>query len=161
MSRIRESFDCAAIKHIVHEFYREKKYPTIAGVLEKAKMHIGFKGRVVLYEKGFGELGFHYKKRDRRQYILEQPHITARHFYLQNIICQLRKEYNIIYTDETWVNTHHTENYIWIDEDGKGGWRVPSGKGTRLIIVHAGGVEGWVEGAGLALSFKNKLCRLP
>ena len=26
---------------------------------------------------------------------------------------------------------------------------MPSGKGQRLIVVHAGGVEGWVEGADL------------
>ena len=41
-----------------------------------------------------------------------------------------------------------------MDYDGKGGWRVPSGKGQRLIVVHAGGVEGWVGGADLI--FKSK-----
>ena len=34
-----------------------------------------------------------------------------------------------------------------MNSDGKGGWKVPSGKGQRLIVVHTG--EGWVEGAGL------------
>lgn len=24
---------------------------------------------------------------------------------------------------ETWVNAHHTNNYVWVDSDGKGGWR--------------------------------------
>ena len=103
------------------------------------------------------ELGFNYKKRDRRQYILEQPHVMAqRHSYLQHIR-KLRQnnEYNIIYTDETWVNSHHTNDYIWLDKDGTGGWRVPSGKGTRLIVVHAGGVEGWVEGADLVFLSKT------
>lgn len=37
--------------------------------------------------------------------------------------------------------------YIWVDSDGKGGCKVPSGKGQRLILLHAGVVEGWVEGA--------------
>ena len=36
----------------------------------------------------------------------------------------------------------------------KGGWKVPSGKGQTLIVLHAGGVEGWVEGADLV--FKSK-----
>ena len=36
-----------------------------------------------------------------------------------------------------------------MDSDGKGGWEVPSGKGQRLIVVHAGGGEGWIEGADL------------
>ena len=41
-----------------------------------------------------------------------------------------------------------------MDYDGKGGWKVPSGKGQRLIVVQAGGVEGWVDGADLV--FKSK-----
>ena len=39
-----------------------------------------------------------------------------------------------------------------MDYDGKVGWKVPSGKGQRLIVVHAGGVEGWVDGADLVLN---------
>ena len=41
-----------------------------------------------------------------------------------------------------------------MDSDGKGGWKVPSGKGQRLLVAHAGGVEGWVEGADLV--FKSE-----
>ena len=63
----------------------------------------------------------------------------------------------LLYTDETWVNTHHTKDYIWVDSDGKGGWKVPSGKGQRLIVAHAGGVEGWVEGADLVFKSKTNL----
>ena len=32
---------------------------------------------------------------------------------------------------------------------------VPSGKGKRLIVVHAGGAEGWVEGAYLVFRSKR------
>ena len=74
------------------------------------------------------ELGFHYKKQDRRQYIYEQPQVVSQqHTYLQ-AISKLRhdNDYDIIYTDETWVNSHHTNDYIWIDEDGSGGWKVPT-----------------------------------
>ena len=53
------------------------------------------------------------------------------------------------------MNAHHTNNYIWIDTDGKGGWKVPSGKGQRLIVVHAGGAEGWVPGADLVFRSKT------
>ena len=40
-------------------------------------------------------------------------------------------------------------------------WKVPSGKGQRLIILHAGGVDGWVEGVdgwveGADLVFSSK-----
>ena len=42
----------------------------------------------------------------------------------------------------------------WVDYDSKGGWKVSSGKGQRLIVVHAGGVKGWVDGADLV--FKSR-----
>ena len=41
-----------------------------------------------------------------------------------------------------------------MDYDGKGGWKVPSGKDQRLIVVHVGGVQDWVDGADLV--FKSK-----
>ena len=90
------------------------------------------------------ELGFSYKKRDNKQYIYEQRNILEqRHTYLQTIR-KLRREntHDLIYTDETWVNTHHTNEHIWVDSDGKRGWKEPSGKVQRLIVVRAGGVEG-------------------
>ena len=59
-----------------------------------------------------------------------------------------------MYTDETWVNAHNTKDCICVDSDGKRGWEVPSRKGQRLIVVHADGGEGWIEGAGLL--FKSK-----
>lgn len=51
--------------------------------------------------------------------------------------------------------TPHERVFLWVDKDGKGGWKVPSGKGQRLIILHAGGVEGWVEGADLVFRSKT------
>ncbi len=65
------------------------------------------------------------------------------------------KTHDLTYTDKTWVNVHHTNEYIWVDSDGKRGWKVPSGKGQRLIVVHAGGVEGWVDDAGLVFRSKT------
>ena len=53
------------------------------------------------------------------------------------------------------MNAHHNNEYIWVDSDGSGGWKVPSGKGQRLIILHAGGVDGWVEGADLVFRSKT------
>ena len=104
--------------------------------------------------------GVQLQKKDNKQFIYEQHNIfEQRHTYLQTIR-KLRREnvYNLVYTDKTWVNALHTNNYIWVDSDGKGGWKVPSGKGQRLIVVHTGGVEGWVDGAGLV--FRSKRTQL-
>ena len=44
---------------------------------------------------------------------------------------------------------HHTNEYLWMANIGKGGWKVPSGKSQRLISIHAGGFEDWIDGADL------------
>lgn len=65
----------------------------------------------------------------------------------------------IIYLDETWVNAGHTKEYVWQDTTVKSsqdaflkglttGLAAPSGKGARLILVHAGSsATGFIEGA--------------
>ena len=157
-TRIRvnpDSFDKAALRQIVHSFYNRREYPTLTGVWREAKEKGVFSaGRFCLW-RCLKEMGFVYKKRDTKRYIYEQKNIIEqRHAYLYKIREYRHENRPIIYTDETWVNAHHTKDYIWVDCDGKGGWKVPSGKGQRLIVLHAGGVEGWVEGADLV--FKSK-----
>ena len=51
----------------------------------------------------------------------------------------------VIYLDETWCNARHSRNRMWVDNDGRGGFKHSIGKGPRLIILHAGGVAGWVS----------------
>lgn len=73
------------------------------------------------------------------------------------IICSCRPIY---YLDETWVNAGHTKEKVW--EDGNvttreeafrqgltTGLRAPSGKGGRLIPLHAGSEDGFVNAACL------------
>ena len=61
-----------------------------------------------------------------------------------------------VYLDETWINSHAAPERIWVDEDGMGGWKRPSGKGERLIIVHAGTALGWVPECGKWFKSKTK-----
>lgn len=78
-----------------------------------------------------------------------------RYAYLQ-IVWKLTQDntHDHIYTDEAWVNTHHTNEHTWVHSDGKVG-EVSSGKGQRLIAVLAGWVEAGVEGAGLVFRSKT------
>ena len=54
-----------------------------------------------------------------------------------------------IYLDETWANAHDRKDKAWVEKDDItggtiGGIKRPSGKGLRLIILHAGSENGWV-----------------
>ena len=96
-----------------------------------------------------------YKKKDNKQFLYEQRNILEqKNTYLRQIRQLRYQNVNLVYTDKTWVNAHHNNDYVWVDSDGKGGWKVPSGKGERLIVLHAGRVNGWVEEADLV--FKSK-----
>ena len=158
-SRVRinpDEFDREIIRRVVHEFYVRKEYPTLAAVLEKVKEECRFPGGRYCLWRVLREMGFNYKKKDGKQFIYERADILVqRNTYLQHILKHRREKKTLIYMDETWVNAHHTNQYIWVDHDGKGGWKVPSGKGQRLIVVHAGGAEGWVQGADLVFRSKT------
>ena len=45
---------------------------------------------------------------------------------------------------------------MWVDSDGRGGFKHTVGKGSQLIIVHAGGEAGWISKADLVFRAKSK-----
>ena len=101
-----------------------------------------------------------FKVNDKR-YIYEQPRIIVhRHVYLRHLRRNRREGRPVIYLDETWANARDSIEKMWVEDDTraiggtKGGIRKPSGKGSRLIILHAGSESGWIDGA--ALMFQSK-----
>jgi len=58
--------------------------------------------------------------------------------------------------DESYVNKNQSNDFIWYaDEDGP--WvQKPTGKGERLIIIHAMTKNGWIPGAPLAFKSTKK-----
>jgi hypothetical protein len=40
--------------------------------------------------------------------------------------------------NETWVNQNHCTDYMWLPNDESDAPKIPSGKGKRLIVLHAG-----------------------
>ncbi|XP_072398233.1 uncharacterized protein [Diabrotica undecimpunctata] len=77
----------------------------------------------------------------------------------------MREDRTIYYLDETWVNAGHTVDRVWTDmsitsarqayvEGLSTGLKQPSGKGKRLIVLHIGSKNGFVEN-GLLL-FESK-----
>lgn len=48
--------------------------------------------------------------------------------------------------DETYINSDHHQKNSWSDNTDKGA-RVPVSKGPRIIVVHAGSEEGFVDDA--------------
>lgn len=105
------------------------------------------------------DLGFTFVKRNRDSLLMERTDLVLwRATYLRAIRKHRLDDKTIYYLDETWVNAGHTRSKVWKDTTvktprdafNKGltvGLKNPSGKGERLIVVHAGSSEGFVDGA--------------
>ena len=148
--RIQETvdeIDRGAIRRIIQSMYSEKVWPTIANLLDRVKNELGFQGSQSTLKRILRNMGFTYKKRQAaaRTILKERPDIVAKG---QNFILKMRDirltGRKLVYLDETWLNSNHAPNKCWLDADGTGGIKVPSGKGSRLIILHAGTEDGFV-----------------
>ena len=64
--------------------------------------------------------------------------INKRCDYLRKIREYRREGQNLVYLDETWLNAHHTKQYEWLPQNRIAGRKIPSNKGEKLIILHAG-----------------------
>ena len=143
------------VRHLIHDFYHETKYPTLDSLLLAVKQKGLFGGKRATLWIILRKMGFKHKKVNDKRYIYEQPSIIyQRHAYLRRMRVNRREGRPVVYLDETWANhvmekrrcgwrmtLEHLVVYT------KGGIRKPSGKGNRLIILHAGGESGWVDGA--------------
>jgi transposase len=98
--------------------------------------------------------GFTYGTGKRRSALKEHDSVVlARRRYLRQKRANRNPDGSLkrpeVYLDETFVNKNHSGQFTWyLEEDGP--WvNKPSGKGPRLIIVHAMTGSGWVPGAEL------------
>jgi transposase len=106
-------------------------------------------------------VGFIYANNKRRSALKERDYvISARRKYLREKISNRNADGTLkrpeVYLDETYLNKNHSNDKTWYLIDD-GAWvNKPSGKGPRLIIVHAVTKDGWVDGAKLV--FQAKTC---
>ena len=63
-----------------------------------------------------------------------------------------------MYMDETWVNQNHCTYYIWLLNDESDAPKIPSGKGKRLIVLHAvTRSEGLIDGCDIVFLAQSKV----
>lgn len=144
-----DNFDEAVIRRTIREFHIHKKVlPTIANLLPALQESIDFKGSSTTLRRIIKKIGFSWTKtKDNLAILREKKDIVLKRIQYLRAIRQFREEgRNIIYTDETYVHTTHISSKTWTDNSNEG-MRRPISKGSRFIIVHAGGKRGFVDGA--------------
>ena len=141
-----DEFTTGAIRRIVHSFFRNGEHPTVDKVFVRSKEDIADlpkMGRTSFW-KLLKDIGFRYKKtKGNREIMMEKSDIVAkRHRYLREIRELTASGRPIVFLDETWVNANHTVLSRWYDDVSGGRDSVPkeapTGKGKRLIVLHAG-----------------------
>lgn len=144
------------IKSIIHNFYIiKKRVPTLKGIHNKIlQSGIDFKGGLSTLGKIIKKLGFRWCNTvDKRKVLMESYDIRLKRIqYLHQLQQCIEDKRPIIFTDESYINSGHTNPKNWTDNSTLG-FKKPIGKGPRVIMVHAGGSEGFVNNA--LLMFKS------
>ena len=134
--------------------YAIKELPTIQKIQNRLRemdssVHISNRhlGRVLK------EMKYVFRKTtDNRDIATERPEARElRAKFLRDIDRYRREQYNIVYLDETWLNKNHCRAAAWYPSfdllkelikqqavDFHPIPNIPTGKGKRLIILHAG-----------------------
>ncbi|XP_072949967.1 uncharacterized protein [Epargyreus clarus] len=158
----------SGIRRKVHMLFFDNDPPTIEKVLNLVNEDDSLPSfKRTTFQKVLNKLKIKYLKRSRRSVLIEKEEIVRwRFYYLQKMLRMREQRRKIYYLDETWVNEGHTKSKIWQDlsiesarqayqEGLSTGLKAPSGKGKRLIVVHIGNEDGFVENADLIFESKK------
>lgn len=163
-----DDFERNAIRKKVHDFWFSRQVPTLDKILISVNSDptLNTYKRTNLYYL-LRELNFTYCKRGRNSALIERDDIVLwRTKYIQDIRKYRQEGRSIYYLDETWANIGDYMEKIWVDKTVKShrdaflsgfstGAPNPTGKGKRLIIVHIGSEEGFVNGGLLVFESKK------
>lgn len=143
------------IRRIIYNGMKEKYVHTLESLRQKIVEDLSINCCKETLRKFLKEIGFHFKKLDKRQVLMESREISGwRVRYLTKIEECRRQNRSIFYLDETWYDTHDTVKKGWTDGTGKCRIDVPPSRGKRIIILHVGNENGFIPGA-LLLSAKD------
>ncbi|KAK3931311.1 Protein-glutamine gamma-glutamyltransferase 2 [Frankliniella fusca] len=156
--RCIDSFTKCALRNVIYEFHRNRWHITTAKLLAKLRQRdIDFKGGAETLRKVLHDIGFSYEAHNPTRKIQEEMRIQIlrrnylrRYYFFERAEVEGRKVWNFVYLDETWVFRRGTGKMgkSWQDLDLRSCPSKNMSTGARYIVIHAGGREGFVEGAG-------------
>ncbi|XP_046971055.1 uncharacterized protein LOC124538094 [Vanessa cardui] len=103
------------------------------------------------------ELGFRWKKTENnRKVLIETTNIRLKRIeYLEKIKKYREEGRPIVYTDESYVDSSHSNPKVWTVSSTKG-LKTPISKGQCVVIVHAGHEAGFIPNALLTFKAGSK-----
>lgn len=149
-----DNFDENAIRQHVYAYYRRKEYPTLKKLMASLSESGLFSGKTTSLSIVLKKIGFRWKRFSGRKVLMERGDVVAWRCRFLRELVRVNPE-NVVWIDETWVNVRHSRSIAWTDDTRHGTMNVPTGKGGRLIIVHAGSMNGFVPGAMMMFQSKR------
>ncbi|KAK9717585.1 hypothetical protein QE152_g23664 [Popillia japonica] len=138
-------------QHNVSMFYSKlklllEKYEFSSSIYDKIKEYdVPFDGGLSTLSKVLKNMGFRWKKSaDKKAVLMESYDIRLKRIkYLKELHRYVQDNRPIIFTDESYIHSSHTQSKEWADDTTRG-LKKPMSKGKRLIMVHAGGKAGFI-----------------
>lgn len=149
-----DDFAKDAIRNHIYGYYRRMELPTLHKLLKSLQEAELFKGGTTSLWKVLKDIGFVYKKVNKRKIMMERTDIALARCTFLRKAKNIRDWSKVVFLDETWLNANHTVGKSWTDDTAQSCPKPPEGKGERLIICHAGTANGFVPNCLLA--FKSK-----
>lgn len=150
-----DNFDVDAIRSHIYKYYSRKEYPTLSNLVQTLKEAGLFSGSEKSLSKILKIIGFRYKQCDKRKVLMERSDIAKKRVDFLREIKTIEDWDNVVFLDETWLNANHTVSRSWTDDTAASTSKVPTGKGARLIICHAGNARGFIDNSLLAFASKT------
>lgn len=149
-----DAFQKDAIRRHVYSYFTRKEYPTIKKCHVTLKEADLFKGSKTSLRTVLKRLGFTYQQFGNRKVLMERGDIVA---WRCRFLREIKKENfsDLVWIDETWVNTSHSLKKGWTDNSIQGTMGIPIGKGGRLILLHAGRADGFLPNCQLLFTSKK------
>ncbi|XP_015380395.1 PREDICTED: uncharacterized protein LOC107174087 [Diuraphis noxia] len=152
--KVNES-DKNAIRRKIHEFWHRREIPTF----EKIMASINNDPSLTNFSRSsfqllLKDLNFVYTKIKRNNALSERGDIVCwRQKYLESIRYYRNCGRQIYYLDESWISVEETSKSV--DTTIQSEQKNPSVKGKKLIVVHIGSSDGFVDGGLLAFESKD------
>jgi transposase len=144
-----DDFDRGALTPTILNFHvTERKIPTLKNIHKKFCEDIRYQDTMETLLKEIHKLGLRWRKfKNNRKILMENHDIRhARVKFLRKIRSFREEGRPIVYMDENYINSSHTHQKGLGDNSNEGLFK-PISKGLRLIIINAGGENGFVPGA--------------
>ncbi|XP_060878988.1 uncharacterized protein LOC132951224 isoform X2 [Metopolophium dirhodum] len=163
-----DDFNKNAIRQKIHGFWLRNEIPTTKKIVQAINDDPDLPNLPsTSLRRVLKELNFEFTKINRNSALTERADLVVwRQKYIEDIRRYRDEGRTIYFLDETWVNAGQCSSKVSIDTSVKShtdaflkglttGPKNPSGEGKRLIVVHIGSADGFVEGGLLCFESKK------